>query len=155
MTVKNGDKVSVEYEGKLETGEVFDSSKHDGHDHPITFEVGAKQVVPGFEKAVVGMKKGESKEFTLKPEEAYGQPNPELVKKFPKKNLPEGQEPQAGQMIALGTPDGKQIPATIKEVGEEDLTLDLNHPLAGKTLNFSIKVVGVNEPESEGEEHQH
>jgi FKBP-type peptidyl-prolyl cis-trans isomerase 2 len=152
MKVKQGDKVKVEYEGKLENGEVFDSSEKQGH--PITFEVGAHQVVPGFEKAVDGMDKGEEKEVTLQPEEAYGKPNPEMTRKFPKDKLPKEPEPKVGMMVALASPDGRQIPALISEVGETEVTLDLNHPLAGKVLKFKIKVVGINDPEEKTEGHK-
>ncbi len=155
MPVKKGDKVKVEYEGKLENGEVFDSSSHGDHSHPLVFEVGANQVVPGFDKAIEGMEKDEEKEFTLKPEEAYGQPNSEMEKKLPRENLPKDQEPQMGMMIGLGTPDGKQFPAKIIAVDKKEITVDLNHPLAGKTLTFNVKVVGINEPESEEEQHNH
>jgi len=110
---------------------------------PLEFEVGSGQIIKGFDDAVIGMKKGEEKEIKISPSEAYGEVNPELIKKIPKDNLPPGQEPQPGMMLVLGTPDGRRIPAKITEVTDKDVTIDLNHPLAGKTLNFKIKVVDI------------
>jgi peptidylprolyl isomerase len=141
MTIKNGYKVKVEYEGKFESGEVFDSTeKHGGE--ALEFIPGTGMLVPGFEKAVVGMKEGEEKEITLKPEEAYGNPNSDYIQKVPKDKFPEGAK--VGLQIGIPTPNG-QIPATIKEIGESEITLDMNHPLAGKTLIFKIKVVSFEE----------
>lgn len=141
MTVKEGDKVTLEYEGRLEDGTVFDSSAK--HGAPLEVEVGAKHVIPGFEKALIGMKKGQEKEVTLKPAEAYGEPNKQLLKKIPRAQLPKEPEPKKGMMLSLGTPDGRRFPAKIAEVSENDVTIDLNHPLAGKTLIFKIKVLEI------------
>ncbi len=138
MPVKKGDKVKVEYKGTLDDGKVFDTSEGKA---PIEFEVGAKKVIPGFDNAVVGMEKGEEKEVKIKPEEAYGILRPDLVKKIPRTVLPKDQEPKQGMMIVMKTKEGVQIPARIKEVSAQDITIDLNHPLAGKTLNFKIKVI--------------
>jgi len=142
MVLKKGDKVKVEYTGSFEDGTVFDSSEK--HGKPLEFEIGAKQIVPGFEKAVVEMKKGEEKEVKLKPEEAYGNPNPELHKKIMKDQLPKGQEPKVGMVLIINLPTGHQVPAKITEISDKDVTIDLNHPLAGKTLNFKIKLLEVN-----------
>lgn len=139
MVIKKGDKVKIEYTGTFDDGTVFDSSEK--HKKPLEFEVGAKQVIPGFEKAVMGMKKGEEKEFKLKPEEAYGQPNPDLIKDIPKDKLPQDQEPKPGMVLVMGTPDGQQIPARIVDVSDTIIKVDINHPLAGKNLNFKIKLV--------------
>jgi len=141
MTVENGNKIKVEYTGSFENGDVFDSSEK--HGKPLEFEVGAKQVVPGFDAAVVGMKEGEEKEFTLQPDQAYGQPNPQMVQKIPKDQLPKDKEVEVGMVLGVGLPNGAQIPARIAEIGDSDITLDLNHPLAGKVLKFKIKVVGI------------
>lgn len=141
MVLKQGDKVKVEYEGKLEDGAVFDSSER--HGQPLEFEIGAKQVLPGFEDNVKKMKKGEEKEIKLNAEEAYGERNPQLVQKVPKEKLPEGVEPKSGMMLALNSPDGRQMPAVVTSVTESDITIDLNHPLAGKNLIFDIKLVDV------------
>ena len=145
MAIEKGNKVKVDYEGKLETGEVFDSSQHGDHSHPIEFEVGKGQVIPGFENAVIGMNKGDEKEIKIPPQEAYGEKNPDLLKKIPKEQLPEDAKDkiQPGMVLGMQTPKGQQIPVPVVDVSDSDVTLDLNHPLAGKTLNFKIKVVDV------------
>ena len=140
MPIKKGNKVKVEYTGTLEDGTVFDSSEE--HGKPLEFEAGAGQMVRGFDKAVMGMEKGEEKEFTLEPSEAYGDVNPMLVMKVPRDKMPEA-ELKAGMQLLVGLDNGQQVPATISEVGEKEVSLDLNQPLAGKKLTFKIKIVGV------------
>ena len=143
MAVKKGSKIKVEYEGKFEDGEVFDSSSHGDHSHPLEFVAGEGQVIKGFDDAVIGLEEGEEKEFTLKPEEAYGERKEELKQKVPKSSLPEGQEPKEGMTVVVSSPDGRKMPVKIVAVDNDSITLDLNHPLAGKTLKFKIKVVEV------------
>jgi peptidylprolyl isomerase len=140
--VKKGDKVKIEYTGSFDDGTVFDSSEK--HDKPLEFEAGAGQVIKGFDNAVVGMKKGEEKSIKIAPEEAYGHVNPELVKQLPRERLPKEQEPQPGMVLIIGLPNGAQLPAKIVDVKDGIVTIDLNHPLAGKTLNFKCKVVDIN-----------
>ncbi|MFA5406262.1 MAG: peptidylprolyl isomerase [Candidatus Nanoarchaeia archaeon] len=142
MAVKKGDKVKIEYTGSFDDGTVFDSSEHDGHHHPLEFEAGAGQVVPGFDEAVNGMELNEEKEFRLESKDAYGEPKKELVRPFPKKQLPESVK--EGMMIGLGMPNGQQLPGMIKSVGKEEVIIDFNHPLAGKSLNFKVKLVAIN-----------
>ena len=142
MNVKKGDKVKVEYTGTFENGEVFDASEK--HGQPLEFEVGAGQMIKGFDEAVVGMAKDEEKEITLKPEDAYGDPKDEMIQKVPKDKLPKEQEPAVGMTIGVGFGDGRQMPATITEVTDTEVTIDMNHPLAGKTLTFKLKVVEIN-----------
>ncbi|MAE13158.1 peptidylprolyl isomerase [Candidatus Woesearchaeota archaeon] len=141
MPVKNGDKIKVDYTGSLEDGTIFDSSEKAGH--PIEVEIGAHKVIKGFEDALLNMKKGEEKEVTLPSDMAYGDPNPQLLKKVPKDQLPKEQELKPGMMLAVSLPNGMQLPAKIVEVGDTEVTLDLNHPLAGKTLKFKLKVVDI------------
>ena len=147
MKVKKGDTVTVEYEGKFEDGQVFDSSNKGGEVHPLSFEAGAGQVVKGFDNAIIGMEKDEEKEFTLKPEEAYGDRKPELEQAIPRDKLPQDQEPKEGMMLMVGTPDGRQMPVKITKVDKDNVTIDLNHPLAGKTLVFKLKVVEIKSSE--------
>jgi FKBP-type peptidyl-prolyl cis-trans isomerase 2 len=141
MPIKEGNKVKLDYEGSFDDGRVFDSSKHGDHSHPLEFEVGKKQVIPGFEKAAIGMEKGEEKNFRIESNEAYGQRNPELMQKIPRSALPQDQEPKPGMMLIVGMQNGTKVPAMIAEVTDSEITLDLNHPLAGKALNFKIKIV--------------
>ncbi len=143
MPAKKGDKVTVSYTGKLEDGTVFDSS--DEHDAPLSFELGANQVVPGFEEAVLGMEKDEEKEFTLSPDEAYGEHKVEMIKGIPKSAIPEGMAVEAGSRLLMTLQDGTNLPATVVEVSEEEIKVDLNHPLAGKTLIFRITVLDITE----------
>jgi len=155
MEIKNGYKVKVEYEGSFPDGEVFDSTKKHGGE-PLEFVPGTGMLVPGFEKAVIGMKDGEEKVITLTPEDAYGDVNPEFVQEVPKANFPP--EAKEGMLIGLPMPNGQQIPAKIVKMGEETVTLDMNSPMAGKTLVFKIKVVGVEEGNFANEtvhEHKH
>ncbi len=140
MAVKKGDKVKVDYTGSLDDGNVFDTSEGK---QPLEFEAGAGQVIKGFDDAVVGMEKGEEKEVKIEKGDGYGDPNPDLVKKIPRDKLPPEQEPKAGMMLGMTTPDGKQIPARITEVDDKEITIDLNHPLAGKNLKFKIKLVEI------------
>jgi peptidylprolyl isomerase len=140
--VKTGNKVKIDYTGSFDDGTVFDASEK--HGQCLEFEVGAKQIIPGFEKAIIGMKKGEEKNIKLQPSEAYGDVNPQLFKKVEREHLPKDQEPQAGMVLVINLPNGMQVPAAITEVTPKDVTINLNHPLAGKVLNFKIKVVEIN-----------
>ena len=139
MVVEKGNTIKVEYTGSFEDGEVFDASEK--HGQPLEFEAGAGHVVPGFDAAVIGMDVGEEKTVTLKPEEAYGPLSDKAIQKVPRDKFPEGA--QAGMMIGIPLPDGQQIPAKIVEIGESEVTLDLNHPMAWKVLVFKIKVVNI------------
>lgn len=141
MTIEEGKKVKVEYEGKFDDGTVFDSSKK--HGKPLEFEVGKGQVIKGFENAVKGMKKGDEKEVKITPEQGYGDKNPDLKQKIPKDQLPKDKEVKPGMMLIVSSPDGQQMPATILNVDDKEVEIDLNHPLAGKNLNFNLKVIGV------------
>ena len=139
MPIKNGDKVKVEYKGTLDDGTVFDSS--DKHGEPLEFEIGAGQIIPGFEDAVMGMENGDEKEFQLEASDAYGDRNPQLVQKIPRDQMPK--EIEQGMVLVVGLPNGAQIPVKVTEVTNEWVTIDLNHPLAGENLNFKIKIVDV------------
>lgn len=140
-TVENGHFVKVEYTGTFENGETFDSNRNG---HPMEVEVGAGRVIKGFEDALIGMAEKEQKTFTLPPEEAYGHRNNDLEQSFMRTELPEGFDPKVGQVLALRHPDGGQIPARVKYADDEKITVDLNHPLAGKTLTFDVQVVEIN-----------
>lgn len=137
---QDGDAVRVHYEGRLEDGTVFDTSRKRGS--PLTFSLGAQQVVPGFEKAVLGLSEGEKVTVTIPPEEAYGERNEEYVLSVPAKFVPEGVE--VGMRVGLG--EGQQVQATITEICEDgSVKVDANPPLAGKTLTFDIELVGFRE----------
>jgi len=144
--VENGKFVKVEYTGTLENGDVFDTNKNS---HPIEVEVGAGKLIKGFENALVGMEQNEKKNFTLSPEEGYGKRNEELEQTFSRSELPDGFDPQVGQVLALRHPEGGQIPARVKHADAEKITVDLNHPLAGKTLSFEIEILEINDEASQ------
>src|SRR3989344_2536681 len=139
--IKKGNKVKIEYTGTFDDGTVFDASEK--HGQPLEFEVGAGQVVKGFDDAVMGMKKCEEKKIVISPAEGYGGVRADLLKKGPRKQLPQDQEPKVGMILAVGMPNGMQFPARIVAVTKDDVTIDLNHPLAGKTLHFKIKVADI------------
>ncbi|MFH1212209.1 MAG: peptidylprolyl isomerase [Candidatus Woesearchaeota archaeon] len=141
MAVKNGDTIKVEYTGMLEDGTVFDASEK--HGKPLEFKVGEGMVIPGFEKGVLGMKLKEEKEIKIPAADAYGEERPELRQKVPRDALPKTHEPEVGMMVALTAPNGQHFPAKIIEVTPTEVTLDINHPLAGKTLIFKVKVVEI------------
>lgn len=141
--IKKGDKVKVEYTGSLEDGTIFDSS--DKHDAPLEFVVGTGQLIKGFDEAVVGMKIGEEKEIKIPPEEAYGPHNPEFVKDMPREMFPDDQEIKPGMMFMVNLENDRQIAVRVTNVLDDKITIDLNPPLAGKTLVFKIKVLDVAE----------
>jgi FKBP-type peptidyl-prolyl cis-trans isomerase 2 len=142
MAVETNNKVTLDYEGRFENGEIFDTSTHGDHSHPLTFTVGEGQVIPGFEKAVLGMNINDEKEFTILPEEAYGMPDDRLFQEIPRNVLPAEPEPQIGMTLMMQTPEGN-IPVMISEVKADSVILNMNHPLAGKKLIFKIKVLKI------------
>tara|TARA_Y100001936_G_C15926535_1_gene587023 strand:- start:324 stop:755 length:432 start_codon:yes stop_codon:yes gene_type:complete len=138
--VKQGDNVKVHYTGKLLDGSVFDSSE--GRD-PLEFTVGTGQMIAGFDKGVVGMVLDEQKEITIPPEEAYGIYDPAKIIEVPNDQFPEDLSLEVGMQISASQPDGSPIPFTVKEIGEQNVTLDGNHFLAGKDLIFSVTLVSI------------
>lgn len=140
--VESGVFVSVDYTGTLENGDVFDTSN--GR-QPLEVQVGSGSVLPGFEAALMDMSPNETKTFTLSPEEAYGHRDDTRMHGFPKSEIPAGMEPEVGQVLMLSTPQGRQIPARVESIDDEKVTFDLNHPLAGQSLTFEVKVVGISE----------
>ena len=137
---QEGDTVKVHYTGKLDNGLVFDSSQDR---EPLEFKIGAGQVIPGFEKGIIGMEVGQSKTVKLPPEEAYGPQREELIAEVKKADIPENIKPSVGQRLSLRQPDGNTVNVTISDVNEESITLDANHSLAGKTLIFDIELVEI------------
>ena len=138
--VENGAYISVEYTGTLGNGQVFDSSK--GR-HPMEVHMGAGELIEGFEAQLMGMALNEKKVFTLSPEDAYGQRNADLMQFVPRTEVPPEMDAKVGMIVGLVTPEGNQVPARIVELDDEQLTMDLNHPLAGESLTFEIEVVGI------------
>jgi FKBP-type peptidyl-prolyl cis-trans isomerase 2 len=135
-----GDLVRVHYTGKLQDGEVFDSSKERD---PLEFTLGDKDLLAGFENGVVGMKPGESKSVTLEPENAFGDRREDLLLKLPKTEFPENITPSVGLQLKLSNASGNDMTVVITEVGEDSVTLDGNHPLSGQTVTFDIELLEI------------
>ena len=150
-TVEHGQKVKVHYRGTYSDGEEFDSSY--SRDIPIEFEVGAGQMIKGFDSAVNGMSEGEKKTITLTPEMAYGDHRADAVQKVQKRAFPADFEFEVGEMVQGNTPNGPFV-AKIAALEEDEVTLDLNHPLAGKELNFEIELIEIQDQEIQDQEIQ-
>ena len=139
--VKNGDTVSVHYVGTFEDGTEFDSS-HSRND-PLSFEVGAGNMIPGFESAVGGMTVGETKSISLSPDDAYGDINPVAVQEIPRGNFAPDFEFQVDATIYGHDDSGQPMMAKIVSLNEDTVKLDFNHPLAGKNLKFEIELIEI------------
>ena len=137
---KYGDTVKVHYTGRLDDGTVFDTS---ANGEPLQFTIGSGQIIPGFEQAVVGMNPGESKTVKIPAEDAYGQRREDLIIEVEKSQLPEGLKPEVGLQLQSRQPDGRIIVLTIADISESHVTLDANHPLAGKDLTFDIQLIEI------------
>ncbi len=135
---KQGDTVKVHYKGTLDDGTVFDSSYERD---PLTFTLGDGQIIPGFESAVEGMQEGDAKEVTVASQDAYGDRNEENMIQVERSKLPDDVEPELGMMLQMKTQDDQVVYVTITDMDEETVTLDGNHPLAGKDLTFNIELV--------------
>lgn len=145
---KEGDKVKVHYTGRLENGDVFDSSEC-GEDEcgcetgPLEFTIGEGEVIPGFEKGVIGMSVGESKTLNIPVEDGYGDRHDEMVATVEREHMPSDLTPEVGMRLEVTQEDGQQFPVVITEVTDTHITLDANHPLAGRELIFDIKLVEI------------
>lgn len=137
---KTGDRVKVHFEGYLEDGTVFGSTMGD---EPFEFTIGEKNMLPGFESAVVGMQKGGTKTITLPPDEAYGLHKKELVSVMERSGFPKEINIEIGKRLRIRTQDGIYTMVTIKDFTEDSIVLDENDPLAGKTLIFKIELVEI------------
>ena len=138
--VAAGSKVKVHYTGTFDDGEVFDTSREA---QPFEFEVGTGQVIPGFDKALIGMKVGDTKQVRLPEEEAYGPYNQEMVFDADPSQFEEGLTPEIGQQFQTQMQDGTPLLLTVKSVEDGKITLDANHPMAGKALNFDLEVIEI------------
>ena len=137
---RNGDTVKVHYTGMLEDGTIFDSSRER---EPLEFTIDEGQLIPGFEEAVKGMTPGETKTVEIPPEKAYGPRYEDAVLQVPRDRMPEGLDPQVGDQLQVQSTSGQTFPALVTEVTDKVVTLDANHPLAGKTLTFEIELVAI------------
>lgn len=139
MKAAKGRKVAVHYRGTLDSGEEFDSS---AEREPLEFVVGSGDLIPGFEKAIVGMEPGQEKRVTLEPEDAYGPYEEELVVEGPRNSFPDG-ELKVGQSYTVHLRDGQEAEGRVVRIAGDTVAVDFNHPLAGKRLTFDLRVVSV------------
>lgn len=137
---KKGDTVKVHYTGSLESGTVFDSS---ANRDPLQFTIGKGEVIPGFEQAVEGMDAGESKTEKIPADQAYGPYIKDMVVEVDRKQMPPDIQPEVGQQLQVRRDDGNIIPVILTAVSESKVTLDANHPLAGRTLVFQIELLEI------------
>ncbi len=139
--VKKDDTVKVHYTGKLPDGQVFDSSVKRGE--PLKFTMGKGELIPGFENGIIDMKVNEKKTINIPKEEAYGEIKEELVQEVPKNQLPDDIKPEVGMGLVSKTQSGQDINLVVKDVKEDSIVVDGNHPLAGKDLTFELEVVEI------------
>lgn len=141
MKIEKGNKVKVHYVGTLEDGEEFDNSYKRGE--PIEFTVGEGQMIKGFDEGVLEMSVGDKKTINLTPENAYGEQDERAIIPVDKSNFPPDFEFEVGGMVQGRTQQGMPLNAKIVELKESEVILDMNHPLAGKTLNFDVEVMEI------------
>jgi len=137
---KVGDTVSVHYTGKLVDGTVFDSSVDR---EPLDFQLGRGKVIPGFENAIIGLSHGDKTSVTIPPDEAYGAYNTDLVLEVEREQIPANVDLKIGLVLESVQDDGRRIPMTIIKLTDSLVTMDANHPLAGKELLFEIELVQI------------
>ncbi|MCB1407737.1 MAG: peptidylprolyl isomerase [Rhodobacteraceae bacterium] len=137
---KAGDTVHIHYTGTLSDGTVFDSSQ--GRD-PLSFTLGSGQIIPGLDQAIDGMALGDQKTVTIPADQAYGAHNPDAVQAIPRDQIPPEIPVTPGTQLQMQTPDGRAVPVVVAASDEQSVTIDANHPLAGKDLTFAVEVVAV------------
>lgn len=137
---KDGDRVKIHYKGTLDDGSVFDSSE--GRE-PLLFTLGGGQVIPGFEKGVLGMEAGAKKTIKIPCNEAYGPIHAEAIQEVPAGEFPKDLNPKLGQQLQMSDGEGNILVVTVTKVTDEKVTLDANHPLAGKDLTFELELVDI------------
>jgi peptidylprolyl isomerase len=145
---KTGDKVTVHYTGRLEGGEVFDSSECREDDcgcesGPLVFTIGEGNVIPGFEQAIIGMSPGDTRTVVIPVDQAYGERIDDMVAVVDRKEIPPDLILEVGNQLEVTQQDGSAFPVIITEVTESNVTLDANHPLAGKELTFDLRLVEI------------
>jgi FKBP-type peptidyl-prolyl cis-trans isomerase 2 len=140
--IKKGSKVKAHYTGKLTNNEEFDSSLKEGRE-PLEFTIGNGELIPGFENGIIGLSPGDKKTIEIPASEAYGEYKDELLVTVPKTNAPEGV--QVGQSLQANMNTGQMVNFMVREINEDNIIVDANHPLAGQTLIFEIEILEVSE----------
>jgi FKBP-type peptidyl-prolyl cis-trans isomerase 2 len=136
--IQDGDVVRVHYTGRFEDGQIFDSSE-DGE--PLQFQAGSGEVIAGFDQGVRDMDVGDKKRIEIEPENAYGIRHDQLIQTIPRNGLNLDEEPEQGMTLVMQLPEGNEIPVLVTEVDDDNITLDANHPLAGRKLIFDLERV--------------
>jgi len=137
---KSGDTVKIQYTGRLDDNSVFETSVDRD---PIQLTIGKGRTIPGLEEAIIGMETGESKTIEISAEQAYGIYHKELVHTVSRKVLPMDMQPEIGQRLKATSVDGRKFSVTVRNISEKTITMDTNHPLAGKDLKFDIELIAI------------
>lgn len=137
----DGKKVKIHYTGSFDDGEVFDTSRLSGE--PLEFECGSGMVIKGFDDAVRDMEVGEKKHIHLEPAEAYGEVDEKLIQTVPVDRVPNAQDLPVGESVYMQGPNGQPFPVKVVSMDDENVVFDMNHPMAGKPLNFELELVEV------------
>jgi peptidylprolyl isomerase len=137
---KMNDTVTVHYTGSFTDGVVFDSS---ADREPFEFTIGQGMVIPGFENGIIGMQEGDSKKINIPAEDAYGPHREDLLTTIERSHIPASIDLQIGMVLQMRSPDGGTANVSIREINQEDVVLDLNHPMAGKELIFEVNLIKV------------
>ena len=151
MKIGNGTVVGIDYSLHLGDGQVVDKSEGE----PLAYIHGEGQIVPGLEQALVGMDVGDQKQVVVEPGEGYGEHDPRGVQEVSRQAFPDGFDPQVGMQLVAEAPNGDPVQFIIKEVREQTVLVDFNHPLAGRTLHFDVTVREVREATEEEMAHGH
>jgi FKBP-type peptidyl-prolyl cis-trans isomerase SlyD len=152
MKVGKGSVVSLDYRLHLGDGVVIDAS---APDEPLTYLHGEGQIVPGLEKALEGLSAGEARQVVVAPDDGYGPSDPGAVQEIARTSFPPGVQLQPGMELLAHGPEGQPVPFLVRDVGLETVVIDLNHPLAGKTLHFDVTVREVRQATGDEMEHGH
>ncbi|MDH3883572.1 MAG: peptidylprolyl isomerase [Desulfobacterales bacterium] len=137
---KSGDTVKIHFTGKLQDETVIETSKDRD---PLEFKIGDGNVIPGLEQGVIGMAAGDKKTIAISPEDAFGQPQEDLVVDMKKSEFPKDVELAAGVYLNIESSDGKEFKAKVVEIKEDTVILDANHPLAGVTINYDVELLEI------------
>jgi len=139
-TIAQESKVKVHYKATFDDGTVFDTSE--GRE-PLEFTIGQGQVIKGFEEGLQGMHAGEKKTIKILPKDGYGEKDSKLVQAVPRDKFPADLQLKKGMVLTFKGPNEQKFMVVVDKVSDNEVTLDLNHPLAGKNLNFAVDVVSV------------
>jgi FKBP-type peptidyl-prolyl cis-trans isomerase SlpA len=146
ILIKDKSQVELHFELKLEDGSAAESTRV--HDKPARLVMGDGSLTSSFEQCLLGLQVGDKKSFTLEPESAFGQPNPNNIVHMDRSKFDAESPAQEGMIIAFQQPDGSEMPGIVRTVIGESVTVDFNHPLAGQTVTFDVEILNITQPES-------